>query len=79
MRLSREDVIKYIREFLEGSGEQWDWDDFTSVPLDDPTLERVRLECVSLPDRFPPKRKGHYCSEAGLEELRRLAETLESL
>jgi hypothetical protein len=36
---SRAYAIKSIRDFLEGTGEKWDWDDFISKPLGFPDLE----------------------------------------
>jgi hypothetical protein len=78
VHLSKDEVITFIRDFIEGSGGDRDWDDFTSIPIDDPALDLVRRECASLPDRFPPTRPGHYCSEQGLDELRRLADGLSS-
>ena len=46
-----EEVALYIREFLDGSGGDWDWDDFTSVPISDPWLDAIRDEAdmVGLP------------------------------
>jgi hypothetical protein len=45
------EVAGFIRDFLESRGGEWDWDDFTSVPLDDPELESIRREAdaVDLP------------------------------
>ena len=76
MHLSKAEVETYIRRFLDGSGGRWDWDDFISVPLDDPILEQVRLTAVQIPDRFPATQVGHYCSAEGLAELRKLADAL---
>jgi hypothetical protein len=75
VHLSKADVVRLIDDFITGSGGQWDWDDFISIPLDDPALEHVRLEAARLPDRFPPAQFG-YTSAEGLAELRRLADTL---
>ncbi len=38
------EVAGYIRDFLDGSGGEWDWDDFTSVPIKDAALEEIRNE-----------------------------------
>jgi hypothetical protein len=78
LRLSRDEVSRIIAQFLDGSGGHWDWDDFISVPLDDPELERIRKYCGDLPDVFPPERPGAYCSERGLGQLRELADSLKS-
>lgn len=60
---SAKEVANYLRSFIEGNGGEWDWDDFTSVPIKDPVLEsiRYRADMVKLP-----------VTEAGLEELRKL-------
>jgi hypothetical protein len=42
------EVAGFIRDFLEGRGGEWDWDDFTSVPLVDPKLEAIRLGAASI-------------------------------
>ncbi len=76
MHLSKADVARVIVNFLEGTGGPWDWDDFISIPLHDPSLEAVRLLAARLPDVYPPSEAGHYCSEPGLAELRQLAEDL---
>lgn len=49
--LEAPDVEKYLRDFLDGGGGEWDWDDFTSIPITDPTLESIREQAawVALP------------------------------
>lgn len=37
-----DEVARYLRGFLEDTGGDWDWDDFTSIPLADPGLESIR-------------------------------------
>ena len=39
---SRDDVAKYIREFLDGTGSEYDWDDFVCVPIKDQELDEIR-------------------------------------
>lgn len=41
-----EAVAKILRDFLEGTGGPYDWDDFESVPITDPKLEDVRRRAV---------------------------------
>jgi hypothetical protein len=43
-----EEVAQYLRGFLNDSGDEWDWDDFTSVPLSDPNLESIRRRAASV-------------------------------
>lgn len=70
--LDRLDVAEILEDFLQGTGDQWDWDDFTQgrPPLPDPDLEAIRRRCASLGKEFPPTRPGWYCSEEGLKVLR---------
>jgi hypothetical protein len=35
-------VARYLRDFISGSGEDWDWDDFESVPIKNPALDALR-------------------------------------
>ena len=67
---SAEEVAGFIRDFIEGTGGDWDWDDFISVPIKDPKLETIRDEAtmVELP-----------VTATGLEELKRLLERAEAL
>jgi hypothetical protein len=40
------EVAQYLSKFLNGAAGQWDWDDFTSVPITNPTLEMIRAEAA---------------------------------
>jgi len=44
--VSREEVAQYIEDFLEGRGDGWDWDEFTSMRIRDPDLDRIRQSCI---------------------------------
>lgn len=68
-----EEAAESIEAFLEGRGDKWDWDDFTSIKKTDAYLESVRLQCLSAHDDYPPKKRGHYCSPEGMIFLRALA------
>jgi hypothetical protein len=45
------EVAQYISKFLNGTAGEWEWDDFTSVPITNPALEMIRAEAemVQLP------------------------------
>ncbi len=45
------EVAQHLRSFLDNSADEWDWDNFTSIPLADPTLEsiRQRADGIELP------------------------------
>lgn len=76
MSLTRAKVAEYIRNFLDGTGGEWDWDDFLSAKSDDPWLDQIRATCAELPDCYPPTRKDHYCSDDGFVVLRDLLKEL---
>ena|ERR1017187_3582663 len=67
---STDEVAGFIRDFIEGSGGEWDWDDFISVPIKAPELESIRAEAsmVELP-----------LSPTGIDELKRLLMKAEAL
>jgi hypothetical protein len=73
MTVKQEDASKVaetIRAFLEGTGGDWDWDDFTSCSLRDQQLDSIR------------KRAGGVELPVGPDEraaLERLAEEAERL
>jgi hypothetical protein len=37
-----EEVVRFIEDFLNGTGGEWDWDEFESVPIADPRLDALR-------------------------------------
>jgi len=47
-KLSASEVTTYLRNFIEGRGGEWDWDDFTSVPIADPSLESIRKRAAEV-------------------------------
>ena len=46
--LSAAEVASYLRDFIENRSRSWDWDDFTSIPISDPQLERIRLRAAAV-------------------------------
>lgn len=44
---SADEVVGVLRDFLDNSGGQWDWDEFESVPITDPELEDIRLQATT--------------------------------
>lgn len=67
---SAEDVSRYLRGFIESTGGAWDWDDFTSIPIANSTLEdiRRRAEEIDLP-----------LQDEGMERLKVLLAEAEAL
>lgn len=76
MKRTPEEVADTIEGFVNGTGNQWAWDGFTSIRLDDPKLEAIRKRVVALPVEFPSPNPRDYCSEAGMEELKNIAREL---
>jgi hypothetical protein len=78
MQMSRAQVLLEIEKFLSDRGGAYDWDDFTSIKLDDPQLEAIRIFCADVPTSHAPAGCGQYCNEYGLAKLRLLADELAS-
>jgi len=76
MKRTPEEVANTIEGFVNGAGNQWAWDGFISIRLDDADLEAIRQKIVALPVEFPPSNPREYCSEAGLEIMRQIAQDL---
>lgn len=76
MKRTPEDVANTIEGFVNGTGDQWAWDDFISIRIDDLALETIRRKCVAIRDEFPPSDPKAYCSDAGLAAMRQMAQTL---
>ena len=41
-------VAETIATFIDGTGGTWDWDDFTSSRLSDPTLDGIRRRALAV-------------------------------
>src|SRR5215469_12650999 len=72
---AREYAIISIRGFLEGTGGQWDWYDFISIPTGFPDLEAVQNLCARMSITHPDP--VHYCSEEGFNLMRQKLAELE--
>lgn len=76
MKRTPEEIANTIDGFIKGGDNQWAWDGFISIRLDDPELEAIRQKVVSIPAEFPPANPRDYCSEAGLEKMRQIVRDL---
>jgi hypothetical protein len=76
MQRTPEEVANTIEGFVNGTGNQWAWDGFTSIRLDDPELEAIREKIVALPVDFPPSNPKDYCGAAGMEKMRQMVREL---
>lgn len=70
VKRSADEVVKYLQDFIEGTGDDWDWDDFTSIQIDDPQLEAIRIRAANI--EFPVCEKGLDALRALLSEARTL-------
>ena len=70
------EVARYIQDFIDQSGGEWDWDDFTSIAISDPHLDEIRLRCGTIQDEFPPTQEGEWCAPEGLAALREIVSEL---
>lgn len=68
--LTPSDVASYLEDWIEGKGGEWDWDDFTSIPITDPFLESVREEATAL--NYP-------LDQADISRLRELLRQVKAL
>ena len=76
MKRTPEEVANTIEGFVSGGDNQWAWDGFTSIRIDDPELEAIRQQIVALPVEFPPANPREYCSEAGMQRMRQVVQEL---
>ena len=79
VKLSIEEVIQEIENFLNGSGGAYDWDDFTTFTIRDQQLNAIRIECAELPDKYPSGNCRQYCSNEGLERLKEIINELRTM
>ena len=71
--LTPRDVETYLQDFLDGGGGDWDWDDFTSIPITDPALERIREEAAFV--ELPLTDEGRATLRQLLEKVRAMQQT----
>jgi len=65
------EVATYLRDFVDGGGGEWNWDDFTSVPIADSRLEDIRKRAAAVD--LPPTEEGIIALRGLLAEAERLA------
>ena len=62
------EVADIIQDFLDGTGDQWAWDNFTSgMRFKDRDLQEVQRQCDSMSAWHPATKPGHRPSRNGLE------------
>jgi len=73
------EVADIIERFIEGKGSDWEWDDFISLSIQDPTLDKIRVRCLQLDKEFPPAGPSQYTNENGLKVLREYVRQLREM
>lgn len=76
IRITKKEVAEIIQAFLDGTGGQWDWDDFISVKQKDEYLENIRKICDNIPLEYPSDKAGHYANDEGLKKLQAIVKEL---
>ena len=76
IKRTREEVAGEIERFLAGTGGPWAWDDFISIPISDPQLDRIRRRCGQLREQFPPDVSSQYCGAGGMDVMRSMISDL---
>lgn len=69
------EVSFILKRFLDNNGDDWEWDDFISIPIKDKFFDAIRLLCMEIPDKFTPI-DGGYCSKDGIELIEFISEKL---
>ena len=70
------EVARYIQDFIDQAGGDWDWDDFTSIAISDPRLDEIRLRCSATHDEFASSQDGEWCTPEGIDLLRAIISEL---
>ena len=44
-----DEVLIYLNDFMNDSGDAYSWDDFISIPIKNPDLEGIRRQAIHIP------------------------------
>lgn len=75
-KTTREEIAKFIDDFVDGTGGDWDFDDYTSMDYADPLIKEVMDEVTWMDETHPAKRGHGFCNSEGLARMKELAEIL---
>lgn len=78
MEISRQDFAHFLRSFLDGTCDEWDFDNYTAGSIKTPEVEECRVRLLELPDKYPPENSGEYCNIQGEQEIKRMISFLEN-
>ena len=74
--LEKENTCKVLEEFLEGAGEEWDFDDWISIPSKFDEIEKIKSRVWEIAKGYPDKIDGGFCNEIGTAKIREIIASL---
>ncbi|WP_156874119.1 hypothetical protein [Sphingorhabdus lutea] len=72
----REDLASSLERFLEGSSEDWEFDDLLYAPVNDTLTKKIIENLKTIQLRFPPNIERHFTSSEGAAEISEMIEIL---
>lgn len=75
-RANPREIANIIERFINGKCSEWEWDDFISSPINNSSLDKIRVHCSKLKNEYPPTKSEEYINEEGLRVLRRYVNEL---
>ena len=69
-------IADLIDRFVNGDVGPYEWDDFCSYRGLTPAMEALRVEIATVEGEYPPTHSREWCSEAGIQRLREIAERI---
>jgi len=73
------EAADYIQGFLDGTGNEWDWDDFMHISIADRRVEEIRDICHDMPRCYPSLKRTEYCGAKGVTIMRGLIRELRAM
>ena len=81
VKVTKREIADLIVRFVDGSVGDHEWDDFISVRFKDPEIEAIRIKVLKIEAEYPPPKAplfglSPWCSDAGGQALKQLAEDI---
>jgi hypothetical protein len=74
--MTKGELASLINSFVNGTCDEWDWDDFTSVRQKDPDIEQIRKRINLIPKEFPSNVSTSWCNQGGIKVLLDIVERI---
>jgi hypothetical protein len=69
-----------IERFLNGQVDDWEWDDFISIPVKgDKEAEALRIEVANTAHEYPSDNPSQWCNDDGIKRLLEIANRLQAM